>query len=265
MGARPPNGPAISQEVIADFRGEAFAIPPGVDERPTFDLDIPNPAWLSPVASHRLSAVGATGDHLAVGGRTVWVQSGPSPAAIVASHPNRLGSAEDVAAMVQLAGDMGATAHIEVDPFLVGTARLPRQARPIVCWEVAESAGMKAAASRARQGANALRRRLAQISGLMFPVEYPFGRTITVVLPIPAIRVTEALASLGTRVDLAHLWEGGLSMTVGWWHTRHQIDALAAAINSVVAETDPGPIPPDRFDRIPEDLPLRRLDTIPFL
>lgn len=251
--------------MIADFTGAAFAVPPGVDELPSFDLDIPMPAWLSPVASHSLRAFGDTGNHLAVGGRTVWVDAGSRPVAIVASHPNRLGSAEDLAAMIQLAGDVGATAHVEVDPFLLGFVELPPQAQPIVRWEAAYSAVMKAAASRAQQGADALRRRLAQIRGVMFPVEYPFGRTITVVLPIPAVRVTEALGPLEAQVDLADLWEGGLSMTVGWWHTRQQIDALAAAISSVVSETDPGPIPPDQFDRIPEDLPLRRLDTIPFL
>ena len=56
-------------------------------------------------------------------------------------------------------------------------------------------------------------------------------------------------------------WEGGVSMTVGWWHTRDQIDALAAAVAVVLNGDDPTSFPPDRFDRIPDDLPLRRLDV----
>jgi hypothetical protein len=121
------------------------------------------------------------------------------------------------------------------------------------------------AASRARQATDALRRRLAQIRDITFPIERPFGRTITVILPIPAALVIDALAEAGTALGAAEFWEGGLSATVGWWHSRRQIDALAAAIGALVAGSPPPPVPPDRFDRIPDDLPLRRLDTIPFL
>jgi hypothetical protein len=124
---------------------------------------------------------------------------------------------------------------------------------------------MKSAANRARQAADALRRRLAQIRGITFPIERPFGRAVTVVLPIPAAPVIDTLAVKGTRLSPAEFWEGGLSMTLGWWHSRHQIDALAAAIAAFVAGSTAAPVPADRFDRIPDDLPLRRLDTIPFL
>jgi hypothetical protein len=121
------------------------------------------------------------------------------------------------------------------------------------------------AASRARQAADALRRRLAQIRDITFPVERPLGRTITVILPIPAAPVIGALADAGTAVGTAEFWEGGLSVSLGWWHSRRQIDALVAAIAALVDGSPPPAVPPDRFDRIPDDLPLRRLDTIPFL
>lgn len=251
--------------MTADFIGETLRLPPGVDDPPVFLNDIPQPAWLSPVASLRLTGKGNADGHLVVGGRTVWVRSGLSPSAIVASHPNRLGSAENIGAMVDLAEQLGATAHVEVDPLLAGIVELPSQAWPTVRWPAAESQLVKAAAVRAQQGAGALRRRLAQIRGILFPVDYEYGRTITVILPIPSHHVTEALEATGTRLGTSEFWEGGLSMTVGWWHTRHQIDSLAAAIGSIVAGADHSPVPPDHFDRIPDDLPLRRLDTIPFL
>jgi len=250
--------------VTSDFTDETLRLPPGVDAPPRFSRDIPKPAWLSPVVSHRLTGVGTSDGHLVVGGRTIWVKSGPSPAAIVASQPNRLGSSENVADLVDLAGQLGAEAHVEVDPGLAGLVDLPWQARPIVLWPEAGSPPVLAAAARAQQAAGALRRRLAQIKGLTFPIEHPFGRTVTVVLPIPAAAVTDALASSGTKLNTVEFWEGGLAMTVGWWHTRHQIDALATAISAIVSGDVPSPVPPDRFDRLPDDLPLRRLDTIPF-
>lgn len=251
--------------MTAEFNGESLALPPGVEVPPTFNRDIPLPAWLSPVASHRLNGLGNSDGHLVVGGRTVWVRSGSSPSAIVASYPNRLGSAENISDMIDLAGQLRATAYVEVDPLLDGLVELPAGAKPIVTWPDAVTAPVKAAADRARQAADALRRRLAQIRGIMFPIEHRFGRTITVVLPIPASPVIDGLAGDGVMLRPAEFWEGGLSMTVGWWHTRLQIDALAAAIGAIVAGSSPLPVPPDRFDRIPDDLPLRRLDTIPFL
>ena len=251
--------------MTADFTGHSLPLPPGVEDAPSFSRDIPHPAWLSPVAGRQLDGVGDTGGHLVVGGRTVWVPSGCDPAAIVLSHPNRLGSAEDMAAVGGLARRLGVIAHVEVDPLLMGVIDLPADVRPTVKWRCAHDAIVEAAARRAQQGAAALRRRLGQIKGLMFPVERPLGRTITVVMPIPGDRVTEVLAAAGATVDAAEFWEGGLSITVGWWHSRQQIDALVAAIGSTLSGGDWLPIPPDRFDRIPEDLPRRRPDTIPFL
>ena len=251
----------MAQEVIADFAGGALPPPPGVVDCPRFETQFQSPVWLSPVASGRLRGTGTTTDHLVVGGRTVWVESGPAPAAIVASHPNRLGSAEDLPAMIDLAGRFGASCHIEIDPLLVGVVEVPAPARPTVCWPGGGSPAGQAAAARAQQGAAAMRRRLTQIGGLMFPVEHPLGRTITVVLPVPADGVVAALAQSGVGLDRAEFWEGGVSMTVGWWHTRDQIDALTAAVASLLAGNDPAPVPPDRFDRIPDDLPLRRLAT----
>lgn len=249
----------------ADFTGEVLHIPPGIVVPPGFILDFPEPAWLSPVASHRLSGLGSTDDHLVVGGRTVWVRSGAFPRAIIASHPNRLGSAENLSALADLAERLGATAYIEVDPFLAGVLPLPEQITPIVHWPEASSEPLLLAATRACQAADALRRRLAQIRDVKFPIERPLGRTVTVILPIPAVAVVEALADEGTAVSAAGFWEGALSVTLGWWHRRRQIDGLAAAITALVAGSPPTPVPPDRFDRIPDDLPLRRLDTIPFL
>lgn len=251
--------------MTAEFTAESLPLPPGVDVPPSFNLDFPQPAWLSPVASHRLTGLGISEGHLVVGGRTVWVRSGASPSAILASHPNRLGSVENASAMIHLAGQLGATAYVEVDPFLAGGVELPAGAIPIVEWPEAVTAPVRSAANRARQAADALRRRLAQIRGITFPIERPFGRTVTVVLPIPAGPVIDALAGEDTRLSAAEFWEGGLSMTLGWWHSRHQIDALAAAIAAIVVGLHPPPVPPDRFDRIPDDLPLRRLDTIPLL
>ena len=251
--------------MIANFTGDSLPRPPGVEGAPSFSRDIPHPAWLSPLAGRRLEGVGETGGHLVVGGRTVWVPSGPKPAAIVLSHPNRLGSAEDLAALVGLARGLGATAHAEVDPLLIGVIDLPADVRPTVTWPAAHDPTVEVAAHRAQQGAAALRRRLTQVKGLMFPVEHPLGRIITVVVPIPGDRVAEVLAAAGARVDTVEFWEGGLSITVGWWHSRQQIDALAAAIGAILSGGDCLPVPPDRFDRIPDDLPRRRPDTIPFL
>lgn len=250
--------------MIADFTGATLPLPPGIDQGPRFDDDIPQPVWVSPVVSRRLAGLGDVGGHLVVGGRTVFVTSGSTPASVVVSHPNRLGSAEDVASVVALATRQGATAYVEVDPLLAGIIELPPLARPIVYWPEAESASVRTAAARARQGANALRRRLAQIKGLTFPVDRPFGRTVTVVLPIPAVGVASALAADGIGLTVLDLWEGGLSMTVGWWHDRQQIDALARAIGALVAGESHLPVPPDRRERIPEDLPHRRLGSIPF-
>jgi hypothetical protein len=250
--------------VTSDFTDETLHLPPGVGVPPRFSTEIPEPAWRSPVVSHRLTNVGTTGGHLVVGGRTIWVNSGPIPAAIVASQPNRLGSGENLVALVDLAAQLGAEAHVEVDPWLGGTVDLPSRVRPIVLWPEAGSPRVLAAAARAQQAAGALRRRLAQVKGLTFPIEHPFGRTVTVVLPLPGITVVEFLASAGTALSTVEFWEGGLSITLGWWHTRLQIDALAAAIAAIVSGSTPLPVPPDRFDRIPDDLPLRRLDTIPF-
>ena len=249
----------------ADFTGEVLHLPPGIVSPPRFILDFPAPTWVSPVASHRLTGLGSTGDHLVVGGRTVWVRSGASPRAIIASHPNRLGSAENLSALADLAGRLGAAAHVEVDPVLAGMLPLPEQITPIVDWPESSTEPLTLAAARARQAAEALRRRLAQIRDVKFPVERPLGRTVTVILPIPAIPVVEALADEGTAVSLAGFWEGALSLTLGWWHSRRQIDALATAITALVAGSPPTAVPPDRFDCIPDDLPLRRLDTIPFL
>jgi hypothetical protein len=220
---------------------------------------------LSPVASDRLTGLGITGDHLVVGGRTVWVRSGATPAAIIASHPNRLGSVENLSTLADLAGQLGAIAYVEVDPLLAGVVHLPAQIRPIVHWPEAATGPLTPADTRARRAADALRRRLAQIRDITFPIERPLGRTVTVILPLPAVPAVDALAAAGAAVGAAEFWEGGLSLTLGWWHSRRQIDALATAIAAIVAGSPPAPVPPDRFDRIPDDLPLRRLDTIPFL
>ena len=265
MATCPSSPIAVSAQVIADFTGDSFPLPPGVEGAPSFSRDFPRPAWLSPVAGRRLEGVGETEGHLVVGGRTVWVPSGPEPSAIVLSHPNRLGSAEDLLALVGLARGLGATAHVEVDPLLMSVINLPVDVRPTVTWAAADDPIVEVAAHRAHRGAAALRRRLIQVKGLMFPVEHPFGRTVTVVVPIPGDRVVEVLAAAGATVDTVEFWEGGLSITVGWWHSRQQIDALAAAIGAILSGGDCLPVPPDRFDRIPDDLPRRRPDTIPVL
>jgi len=265
MGARPPSPTSVPPEVSADFTLDPMPLPPGVETVPSFRTDIPRPAWLSPVASRRLDGVGDSQGHLVVGGRTVWVRSGQRPSAIIVSHPNRLGSAEDLSALVALARELGASVHVEVDPWLISGINLPLEVRPTVEWPVARDPIVQAASDRAQQAAAALRRRLAQVKGLIFPVEHPLGRTTTVVVPTPGDRVTEVLAAAGARLNTVEFWEGGLAMTVGWWHTRRQIDALAAAVGAVVSGSDCLRVPADRFDRIPDDLPRRHPDTIPFL
>lgn len=266
MGTGASGRAAFPQEVIADFTGDSLPIPPGVESVPTFVYDIPQPAWLSPVAGKRLRNHGDTAGHLVVGGRTVWVPSSQSiPLSLVAAHPNRLGSSEDLPAMVALARSLGATAFVEVDPLLLGVSRVPPGARPTVRWPDSTTPAVTNAAFRAQQGAEALRRRLTQLKGLIFPVEQPYGRTITVILPVAADRVLAELIALGASLNAAEFWEGGVSMTVGWWHTRRQLDLLAAALGALISGSVPPEVPPDRFERIPDDLPLRRLDSITFV
>ncbi len=63
------------QEVSADFTLEPYAAAArGRRPSPASSTDIPRPAWLSPVASHRLRGCRGHGSHLVVGGRTVWVR-----------------------------------------------------------------------------------------------------------------------------------------------------------------------------------------------
>ncbi|MGH8926843.1 MAG: hypothetical protein ACRDWH_00710 [Acidimicrobiia bacterium] len=242
--------------MTADFTGKPLPLPPGAIGGPEPVMKVTEPAWLSPGASHRIVGRGDSRGHLLVGGQTVWVEREDRPAAILVSHPNRLGSAEDLTGLVGMANRLGAVAMVDVDPLLTGSVDLPEGVVPLWQWPGGHGA-IAPAGSRARQAAFALRRRLSQIRGIVFPVEHPVGRTVTAVLPVPAGRVVEGLAGLGALVEMVDLWEGGLAITPGWWHTRMQIDALVRAIGAIVTGAKSEPIPADRFERVPDDLPLR--------
>jgi hypothetical protein len=113
------------------------------------------------------------------------------------------------------------------------------------------------------QAAEALRRRLAEIPGLQWPVDRPAGRTVSCLTSRAGVEVKKAILEAGVLIDAPPgWWEGVISFTVGWWHTRAQLDGVARALAAVLAGRRPEPVAGDGFDRIPEDLPRRRLNRI---
>jgi hypothetical protein len=190
----------------------------------------------------------------------------PFPAALVVSHPNRYGAGEDLSGFRELADRFGARVYVDVDPLLSAEIDLPDGVVRLTDTERMPNEILARAGGRARLAADALERRLRQVRGLEFPVAGPIGRTVTVVLPIPGRMVQEALAGAGALVAVSGPWDGVTLFTAGWWHTRRQIEGLVAAVSAILVGEEPLPIPADTLDRVPADLPARRLGTItPFL
>lgn len=240
--------------MTADFSGSSLPLPPGIESGPQVVGEFPAPVWWSPTLGES--------DHLLVGGRTVWVEQKPAPAAIVIAHPNRFGCGEDLAGLAGLASRYKAGGWVIVDPLLSGLVQLPPPLRAATTWPNADPEIVTRAGRRSLQAADGLQRRLAEVAGLSWPVVHPAGRTLTCVTPLPSLRVLQGLQLAGVEIGLGGWWEGLVTFTAGWWHTRDQLDGVATALAAVLAGETPQPVATDRFDRIPDDLPLRRLNRI---
>jgi hypothetical protein len=201
-------------------------------------------------------------EHLLVGARTVWVESGVSPAAIVVRHPNRFGCGEDLGGLRDLANRHGAEGWVIVDPLLCELVELPPGLHSGTQWPEADLKALRDAGVRSLQAAEALRRRLQEIPGLSWPVRHPAGRTLTFVTSIPVTVLSEGLSSVGVSIGANGWWEGLVTLTLKWWHRRDQLDGVAAAVRAILAGRDPTPVTADSYDQIPDDLPRRRLNMI---
>lgn len=201
-------------------------------------------------------------DHLLVAGRTVWVDQVQAPASIVLAHPNRYGSGEDLPALAATAVRLGAQGWVVVDPLLNVLVRLPAPLLSATTWPDADPEILTEAARRSLQAAEGLYKRLQEVAGLSWPIMYPAGRTLTCVTPMPSRTVQEGLRPAGVEIGVGGWWEGIVTLTVGWWHTRAQLDGVAMALAAVLVGGSPQPVVDDRFDHIPDDLPRRRLNRI---
>jgi hypothetical protein len=182
---------------------------------------------------------------------------------LVVAHPNRFGSGEDLVNLAKVAARWRAQAWVVVDPLLAGMVAPGEGLQTLTPGPSREPGWLHRAAERSLQGAEALRRRLVAIPGLQWPVVRPAGRTVTCLAPIGGAEVKEAIAQAGVLVDAPPgWWEGVVTFTVGWWHTRAQLDGVARALAAVLAKGIPEPVADDSLDRIPEDLPRRRLNRI---
>ena len=240
--------------MIVDLSGDNLVLPPGIESGPDIRDEFPAPVWWSPSIK--------PSEHLLVGGRTVWVDSSVSPAAIVVQHPNRFGCGEDLDGLASLVSRHRAEGWVIVDPLLSRSVDLPPDLKSATQWSTADREVLRLAGLRSLQAAEALRRRLQEAPGLSWPVKYPAGRTLTFVTPLPVSVIRDALSSIGVSIGADGWWEGLITMTLGWWHRREQLDALTAAVTAVLAGRDPQPITADSYDQIPDDLPRRRLNRI---
>ena len=240
--------------MTADFSGTDMTLPPGIVQGPQVRDEFPTPVWWSPSIK--------PSQHLLVGGRTVWVESGVRPAAVVVAHPNRFGCGEDLAGLSNMADRYGAEGWVIVDPLLTALVHLPARLRSATSWPESNEEILTEAGLRSLQAADGLRRRLQEAPGLSWPVQYQAGRTVTCITPLTATTVKEALSAVGVSIGGEGWWQGLVTFTVGWWHRRDQLDGLAAAITAVLTGRGPEPVTADTFDRIPDDLPRRRLNRI---
>lgn len=117
------------------------------------------------------------------------------------------------------------------------------------------------ASDRAAQAAHYLGRLLEQIAGVRVLPREP-GPAVNFITPAPASALIEALAGAGAELRAEGTWESTVTATVGWWHRRNQLVALAQAVEACLASLPLSHIEADRFDEVPTDLPRRRLGTI---
>lgn len=216
----------------------------------------PAPTWWSP-------ALDPTSRHLMVGGSTVWVEDGSAPASLVVSHPNAFGGGEDLTAMARLVTRHQAEGWVIVDGLLIDMVEVPPPLRAASTWPEADPGSLLAAGKRALQGALALRQRLRQVPSLQWPVARPAGRTVAVLTPMPGEEVRTRMMEAGVELAIPPpWWKGILTMTVGWWHTKSQLEGVVAALRAVLAGSPPGEVESDQFAEIPDDLPRRDLNRI---
>lgn len=226
--------------MTADFTGETLWLPPGISQGPRF-LDPP---------------VDAVELDLTVGGRSIIPETIDQP--LVVWHPNRLGVAQDLA---RLAG-LGVPVYVRLDPMLIDQLPLPRSLISLVEWPLRDPGPRQRAGWRTRLAADFLRRRLRQVPGLRFLSPVQAGGAVALLLSMPAPEAVSQLTEVGAAVRSTGPWEGCLVVNCGWWHSRSQLAAVADAIGQIVEGKVPAPIPPDRYDRVPNDLAWRQLDSI---
>lgn len=261
MGAGGRGGSAVLPSLTADFSGRLFHLPPGIQRPPSYITETQKPCWVSSIAGARVIELGEPGHHVVMAGRTLWLDHKIRPASIVLSHPNRLGGSEDIVGLIDLASRWKSSVWVDVDPYLVGMVELPPPLRGLVRWDGAGSA-LDRAGTRCRLAADSFRRRVTQIPRVRLTVERQSGRSVSVITPVPGQVVVQRLKANGALVDSLPLWGGVVILWFGWWHTRRQIDQLASALTAAIEGESSSRIDDDNFDRLPEDLPRRRLDTI---
>lgn len=265
MGTGQSCGTAVLPPVTADFTGRFFKLPPGVPEPPSYNIEVEKPCWVSSVSRARLLDLGEPGEHVVIGGRTLWLDHEVRPASIVVSHPNRIGTSEDIDALIDIATRWGTSVWVDVDPYLLPLVAVPPPLHSLVRWHHAGTT-LEQVAARCRLAADSFRRRVTQIPRVKFVAEHQSGRAVSLITPVPGHQVVERLEEQGALVDGIPVGEGVVIVCFGWWHTRRQIDqlanALAKTLGSRTVDGTSNLLDDDNFDRLPEDLPQRRLDTI---
>ena len=226
--------------MTTDFTGSTFRLPPGMSERPRL-IDPP---------------IDAVELNLTVGGRSIVPADIGSP--VVVSHPNRFGVAEDVARLAALPVPV----YVRLDPLLIDQLLLPPSLISLVEWPLRDPGPRQRAGWRTRLAADFLRRRLRQVPGLRFLSPIQAGGAVALLLSMPADEAVSELRAAGALVLSSGPWEGCLVLHCGWWHTRAQLAAVADAVGVILEHKAPDPIPPDRYDRLPNDLAWRQLDSI---
>jgi hypothetical protein len=229
--------------VTADFTGAVFHLPPGITQSPRL-IDPPADAI----------ELGLT-----VAGRTVFPAEIGVP--LVVNHPNRFGVAEDLARLAAIA-EQGARIYVRLDPLLIDQCPLPPSLVALVDWPLRDPGPRQRAGWRLRLAADFLRRRLRQVPGVRFLSPSQAGGAVGLILPSPARQVAVQLEAGSARALVAGPWEGSLVINCGWWHTRTQLTAVADAVGKILQGDGPQPVPPDRYDRLPNDLAWRQLDSI---